>query len=334
MLTRFAPLCVLLAGLISSYGQPAGGDELTKAYQALAQKDYDSAITLFRKALSQQAGNAGVHKDLAYTLLRAGENADARDEFESALKLNPNDETAGLEYAFLCFETKKQIEARRTFDRLRHRGSAATRATAEQAFQNIDRPLADGIARWKQALARAANPNELPMFSAHWELAQLAEFRDELPLAAEQYEVCRKLKPRLQELLLHLARVWQQLNRVDDARAALLAASRCRESRTAELALDELGSRYPYPYEFVNAIKLDPQNVGLRRELGFLYLAMHQEREAMEQFERVLAIEPKDELSREQLDGLRGVKKRPQAGVSPAASGATSMAGTTRGAWA
>jgi tetratricopeptide (TPR) repeat protein len=165
------------------------------------------------------------------------------------------------------------------------------------------------------------------MFSAHWELAQLAEFRDELPLAAEQYEICRKLKPNLQELLLHLARVWQQLNRIDEARAALLAASRCRESRTAELALDELGPRYPYPYEFLNAIKLDPQNVGLRRELAFLYLAMHQQREAMEQFEQVLAIEPKDELSRQQLDGLRGVKKRPQASVSPAVSGATS-AGT------
>jgi hypothetical protein len=123
---------------------------------------------------------------LAYTLLKAGENADARDEFESALKLNRNDETAGLEYAFLCFETEKKIEARRTFDRLRKQGGAATRATAEQAFQNIDKPLADGIARWKEALARSANANELPMFSAHWELAQLAELRDELPLAAEQ----------------------------------------------------------------------------------------------------------------------------------------------------
>jgi tetratricopeptide (TPR) repeat protein len=326
MLTRFAPFCVLLAGVSSGYGQQPGGDELTKAYASLAHKDYDSAIQLFRKALANQPGNAGAHKDLAYTLLKAGENADARDEFESALKLNANDETAGLEYAFLCFETKKQIEARRMFDRLRKRGSAATRATAEQAFQNIDRPLADGIARWQQALARSPNANELPMFSAHWELAQLAESRDELPLAAEQYEICRKLKPDLEELLLHLARVWQQLNRVDEAHAALLAASRCRESRTAELALDQLGSRYPYPYEFLNAIKLDPQNVGLRRELAFLYLAMHQQREAMEQFEQVLAIQPKDELSREQLDGLRGVKKRPQASVSPAVSGATSAA--------
>jgi Flp pilus assembly protein TadD len=151
MLTRFAPFWVLLAGLSSGYGQQPAGDDLAKAYQSLAHKDYDSAIELFRKALANGPGNAGVHKDLAYTLLKTGENADARDEFASALKLNANDETAGLEYAFLCFETKQQIEARRMFDRLRKRGSAATRATAEQAFQNIDRPLADGIARWQQA---------------------------------------------------------------------------------------------------------------------------------------------------------------------------------------
>ncbi len=324
MLTRFACFGVILAGVVHGYGQTAAGADLNRAYKSLAQKDYDSAIALFRKALAKDPANPGVHKDLAYTLLKAGENADARDEFESALKLNPKDESAGLEYAFLCYETKKQIEARRMFDRLRHSGNSATRATAEQAFQNIDRPLAEGIARWKQALERDQRiRTSLPMFSAHWELAQLAELRDELPLAAEQYEICRKLKPTLEELLLDLARVWQQLNRVDETRAALLAASRCQDSRTAELALDQLGSRYPYPYEFVNAIALDPQNVGLRRELAFLYLAMHKQHEAMEQFEQVLAIEPKDELSREQLDALRGVKKRPQASAGPAVSGAT-----------
>src|SRR5205823_3859347 len=143
----------------------------------------------FRKGLTAQPANASAHKDFAYTLLKAGENADARDEFEAALRVNRGDETAALEYAFLAYETKKPIEARRTFDRLRHRGSAATRATAEQAFQNIDHPLADGIVRWKDALARSANPNDLSMFSAHWELAELAELRDDLPLAADQYEI-------------------------------------------------------------------------------------------------------------------------------------------------
>src|SRR5690242_12741213 len=299
---------VLMASAMCVRAQAPGDAELNQAYKALAQKDYDSAIELFRKGLAAQSGNAAAHKDFAYTLLKAGENADARDEFEAALHVHPSDETAALEYAFLAYETKKPIEARRTFDRLRHRGSAATRATAEQAFQNIDRPLADGIARWKDALARSANANDLSMFSAHWELAQLAELRDELPLAAEQYEICRQLKPQLSELLLILARVWQQLNQVEEAHAALLGASRSRDSRTAELALEQMDRRYPYPYEFLNALKLDPQNVTLRRELAFLYLAMHKEEDAIKQFEQVIATDPNDQLSRDQLKALRGIK--------------------------
>lgn len=325
-MTRFIDLRIFLAVTVVLVAStrcalaqlPAGDAELNLGYKALAEKDYDSAINLFRKALLQQPSNAGAHKDLAYTLLKAGENADARDEFEAALHLNEHDETAALEFAFLAFETKKPIEARRMFDRLRHSANAATRNTAERAFQNIDQPLADGIARWKEALARSANPNELSTFSAHWELAQLAELRDDLPLAAEQYQICRTLKPQLGELLLILARVWQQLNRVDEANAALLAASRSTDSRTAELALEHLPPRYPYPYEFVSSIKLDPQNTTLRRELAFLYLAMHQDSDAAEQFHQVLVIDPSDRLAREQLDAMHGFKKRPEAAAGPA----------------
>ncbi len=64
----------------------------------------------------------------------------------------------------------------------------------------------------------------------------------------------------MSELLLHLARVWKQIQRGEDAQAALLAASRSNDSRTAEQAIELFGTRYPYPYEFLNALKLDPRN--------------------------------------------------------------------------
>jgi tetratricopeptide (TPR) repeat protein len=313
---------------ICAFAQRPGDAELNHAYSALAKKDYDTAIAAFRAGLAKQPGNAGAHKDLAYTLLKSGDNAEARDEFERALQVNPKDETAALEYAFLAFETKKPIEARRMFDKLRHSGSPATRATAEQAFQNIDGPLASGIARWKEALARSANPKDPSTFSAHWELAHLAELRDELPLAADQYEICRQLKPQLSELLVILGRVWRELNRMDESRAAFLAASRSSDSRTAELALEQMDRRYPYPYEFVDALKLDPQNVALRKELAYLYLAMKKEPEAIEQFERVLRIDPHDEAARRQLNALRGIKtKEPAraAAARPAAADAKAM---------
>ena len=308
----FILLFTLASGVVA---QQPGDAELTQAYKALAAKDYDTAIELFHSGLLKQPQNASAHKDLAYTLLKTGDNPEARDEFAAAMRLNAADETAALEYAFLCYETKMPIEARRTFDRLRKRGSSATRATAERAFQNIDAPLATGIARWQQAIAQNRNPLDPSTFSAHLELARLAEERDNLELAATQFEICRQIKPEEPGFLLDLARVWQQLNRVEDARAALLAASRSINPRTAEHARDQEPSRYPYPYEFVNAIRLDPRNIALRRELAYLYLAMNRRPEAIEQFQQIIALDPKDPQATAQLAQLLGFKSRPSSPV-------------------
>jgi tetratricopeptide (TPR) repeat protein len=300
-------LCVLTLLCVGAVMAQAGASgELARAYQLLAQKDYDGAIAFFSAALMHDPKNAAAHKDFAYTLLKAGENTKARDQFKAAMDLDEHDETAALEYAFLCYETKKEVEARRIFQRLSKHGlSAATRDTAAKAFQSIDQPLAEGITRWQNSLAKLPNPSDRSAFSAHWELAQLAEKRDNLPLAAEQYEICRKLKPELPSLLVDLARVWQQLNEVEQAHAALLAASRSADPRTAETALELWGPRYPYVYEFQNALAIDPNNVSLRRELAFLYLALHKEQEAVAQFQLVLKIAPGDKLSVAQLEALQ-----------------------------
>lgn len=294
--------CLVAAGTLCA-------SSLDDAYKALAARDYDNAIAHFRSGLKADPGNAAAHKDLAYTLLKTGENAAARDEFEAALSVNHRDDAAALEFAFLAYETGKPIEARRTFDRLRKQaGSAATRATAEQAFQNIDKPLADGITRWKQALTRSAQPDSLAMFSAHWELAHLAELRDELQLASDEYAICRKLKPQLTEILLIEARIWRQLNRVEDSKAAVLAASRSSNPRAAEQGLEEWGTRYPYAYEFVNAIAIDSANLNLRHELGFLYLAMNKRDDAMSVFRQALQVNPNDEVARKALEPLTRAK--------------------------
>lgn len=301
--------CVFTLNAAPAGRMKPGEAELNRAYQALAHKDYNSAITLFLQGLTKEPDNVAAHKDLAYTLLKTGDDEAARDQFAASMRIDPRDDTAALEYAFLAYETKKPIEARRIFDRLRRSANPATRATAERAFENIDRPLAAGIARWQQAIARSANPKDISTYSAHWELAQLAEQRDELPLATAQYEICHEMKPEVPSLLLDLARIWREMGSIEEARAALLAASRSSDSRTAELALEQfhgvqLDAHYPYPYQFLNALKLDPANVVARRELAFLYLAMHKRTEAIAQFQKVLAIDPNDRLSREQLDAL------------------------------
>lgn len=269
---------------------------LEKAFEALRAKDYDGALASFRHAISLAPDRPSIHKDLAYTLLKIGQTEAARDQFGEAMRLDPGDEHVALEYAFLCYETKRQAMARRIFDRVRKRGNA----TAAQAFENVDRPLRDGIARWRRALE--LSPDN---FSAHEELARLAEQRDETSLAAEHYQKAWRLRPDRRGLLLDLGRVWKAENRNDEAHAALLAASRGAEPRVAEEARELLPERYPYVYEFQKALELDPLNVELRRELAYLHLQMGARGDAEKEFETVVERTPEDLLSAAQLGFLR-----------------------------
>jgi len=210
-------------------------EPLNKAYEAQRARNYDDAIAFFLKAIEAAPERASIRKDLAYTYVKVGENVAARDQFREAMRLDPRDLHVALEYAFLCFETKQQAQARRIFDRVRQTGDPESRATAERAFENIDRPLAEGIARWTKAIQMGADN-----FSAHFELATLAEQRDELELAAEHYEKAWRLIPDRRSVLVDLGRVLKFLNRIEQANAALLAASRGGEPRAAESARELL----------------------------------------------------------------------------------------------
>jgi tetratricopeptide (TPR) repeat protein len=284
---------LVLFAAVAAFAQAP--DPAERAYAALRVRDYDTAVSAFRAAVEATPARANLRKDLAYTYLKIGETAMARDEFREAMKLDAADTTAALEYAFLCFETKQQTEARRVFDRVRKTGNA----TAERAFHNIDDPLAEGIARWQRAIELGGEN-----FSTHFELATLAEQRDELALAAAHYERAWRLLPDRRTVLVDLGRVWKAMGRADDAAAALLAASRGGDPRAAEQARELLPARYPFVAEFRKSLALDPANHELRRELGYLLLRMNRSAEAEAEFRTLTQNLPGDLLSATQLGFL------------------------------
>ena len=306
-MVRIPALILFFAGLVAAQTPDPAWATLDSAYAALNAHDYDTAVADFQKAVALAPTRPAIHKDLAYTLLKVGDNEAARDQFGEAMRLDPADDHVALEYAFLCYETKEQAEARRIFERIRRTGNS----TAEQAFQNIDRPLGEGIARWSRALE-----SEPDNFSAHRELATLAEQRDELKLAAEHYEKAWRIKPSERELLLDMGRVWQRLGATEKAHAALLAASRGAQPRVRERATELLPSRYPYVNEFKKSLELDPGNIELRRELAYLYLEMGNGTEADRQFEVLHQQAPDDRLSTAQL-GLLKLGSGDEAGARP-----------------
>ncbi len=292
---RFPILFAIAAMLASAQPRDAAFQASDRAYTALRARDYDVAVPAFLAAIQAAPARADIRKDLAYTLLKIGEPTLARDQFREAMRLDPADATAALEYAFLCYETKLQAEARRVFDRLRRTGNA----TAEQAFHNIDDPLAAGIARWQRAILLGGDN-----FSGHFELATLAEQRDELALAATHFERAWRLLPDRRTVLVDLGRVWLAMGRTGDATSALLAASQGGEPRAAEMARELLPARYPFVSEFRQALALDPANHDLRRELGYLLLRMGRESEAEDEFRILAQNAPDDLLSATQLGFL------------------------------
>jgi Tfp pilus assembly protein PilF len=290
------PIVVLaIAGAIR--GQSPGPEiaVVDKAYEALRASDYDAAIERFHEAIKIQPDRAALHTDLAYTLLKIGESQQARDQFGEAMRLEPENDHFAMEYAFLCYETKRQAIARRIFDRIRARD-----AIAAQAFENIDRPLREGIARWSTTVEMSPDN-----FSAHEELARLAEQHDELGLAGEHFAKAWRLKPDRRSVLLDLGRVWNAAGRAEDAMSALLAVSRGMEPRAAEEARELLPERYPYVYEFQKALELDPSNAELRRELAYLHLKMGNRADAEKEFQAIVSESPGDLAAAVQLGILR-----------------------------
>jgi tetratricopeptide (TPR) repeat protein len=281
-------------------------DTLAKAFDSLRLKDYDAAIALFQKAAVLSPARADIRKNLAYTLLKTGDSDAAREQFGEAMRLEPADLHLALEYAFLCYEARddapaRKAEARRIFARIKGSADPVSRATAAQAFENIDAPLAAGIARWQHVLATST-----PNFSAYYELAQLAEQRDELDLAAANYRAAFQLLPERKSVLIELARVEKARGNLEGTIAALLAASRGGETRAAELAREQLPDRYPYVYEFRKALELDPRNAALHRELAYLLLKMSETDPALHadsvaEFKIIVAAAPDDYVAAAQL---------------------------------
>jgi Tfp pilus assembly protein PilF len=284
-MTFLRPSILLFAmlSLASALAQaPPEYAALQSAYDLLRANRFDDAIAHFRQALAISPEKASIYKDLGYALLKTGENLDARDAFAMAWSLDQQDIPIALEFAFLANETGQRRQARLVFLRFRDQNP-----TAAQAFTNIDQPLAEGIARWLAVVQQ--DPSN---FSAHEELARLAEQRDQLTLAIDHFQAAWQLRPQRRELLVDLGRLLNETGQPERATNALLAASRATDSRIADRATRLLPNRYPYVYEFRNALAFDPTNRELRSELGYLLIAMGDPTSGQKELDLLAPTEP------------------------------------------
>ena len=306
MLTRVLPLAIFAVSLYSQT-TPGGTKEAAwnAGYQAQAAGNLTAARTAFQSALQLDPDHAQGRLDYAYLLLRIGETHAGRDQLQQVLQHQPQREDLWLELAFLRYETSERAKAFEIFNRLRLTAKdPKIREQASSTFLRLEENLKVSIARWREAVAQQPQS-----YSAHEELARwLEEYNDWVGAAAE-YRLAYGYKPEKRSYLLDIARTEREALRDDYAFAALLAASRGPQAHVAEAARELLPERYPYPYEFRYAIAMDPLNVPLRREYGFLLLAMKQKPDARQVFEDLLRLAPDDALSLAQLAFLKMARK-------------------------
>jgi len=240
MLQRLLLLLGALTLAAAARQAGSGHTHAAQAYDSLRANDLDAAVAAFNRALELDPANPAWRKDLAYALLRTGDRESARDNFERLWRENPQDETSALEYAFLSFETRHEREAHLVFNELRDSSDPAVREKALKAFQSVDEPLARNIARWQEAIERAPG-----QWSAHEELARLAEQRNDNALAARHYREAWRLRPSKTELLVDLARVLQRQGAGSETSKALSTAWHFGTPRVREAALVLSGGEDP-----------------------------------------------------------------------------------------
>ena len=136
-------------------GQEPGRGFLDAAYQHLQDARLGEARVAFEAALKVNPDQANARLDYGYLLLRMGETEQGRNEIKRVLLLRPGDERLSLEYAFLAYETGQKAEAFEVFLRLTLAKDEGIRRQASETWVRLDRELKASIARWTEVSNRA-----------------------------------------------------------------------------------------------------------------------------------------------------------------------------------
>jgi tetratricopeptide (TPR) repeat protein len=234
---------LLLAAPVFAQQDPAYGI-LTQAYAALDAGNYDAAISYFLQALPIDRDREDIREDLGYTYIKDGQDQAAMGPFQQVMDMAPANYQAALQYAFLAYEQQDNsdiAQARNIFLLVSQQtADPVSQATAETAFENVDGTLAANIAYYQ--LAVLLDPMD---YTDHQLLADYAEQRSELTLAAQEFKIA--LDTGFASLYLDYARVLGKLGDVADQIQALESVVNSADPYTAEQARQQLAAMGQLP---------------------------------------------------------------------------------------
>lgn len=185
----------------------AGGQSILGLYHVY-RKEYELAVTAFRRAVDAQPTDARSLTYLGQCLQILGRTADARASYERAIQINPNDGDAHKSLAILARAEDDTEAFEEAF------------ATCERLIPNDPWVRAEVVARREQAEPHAAiarrekllaeNPDDTENLRR---LAALCEVVDDLPKADAYYQRLVELQPDDKDLMVAVSKYYRRTGR-------------------------------------------------------------------------------------------------------------------------
>ncbi|HTZ20386.1 MAG TPA: tetratricopeptide repeat protein [Opitutaceae bacterium] len=211
------------AGLAASVALALACGWLTTARN----RDYRSELALWADTVAKRPGNGLAHLNYGATLFEAGRYAEARDQFERALKTGPDDAETEANLGAALLRLGRAAEAEDRFARARQLDPRYGKAVyglglarfAEDHWEAAIEPL-------RQAARERPNDAELEN-DLGMALARTGRVQE----AIEHYEAAIRVAPAGAEAEYNLGSLWLSLGRTSDAIDHLERAVRLRPAQ-------------------------------------------------------------------------------------------------------
>jgi tetratricopeptide (TPR) repeat protein len=267
----------------------------TQAAELINKDRPGAAIPLLRKALQLAPREGRIHHYLGYALMKVGQQAEARKEFEEALKLEPDNPYTQYFLAQMLYSENRVDQAIRLYEKIL--------ASGEPLYDTYQR-LGQAYAR-KGELAKAQEMTQQAIRQTPWDGAlryQLARIYQRMGRAKEaqqEFETGERLKRMDQSSIQTLLQLSEaiRLNQRDEAmklRASVLNQSRSDPDILTWLgALLGRGGFYSEALEPLNkAVALTPDSFEPCYNLGLTLARLGQEQKAEPYLKKALELRP------------------------------------------
>jgi tetratricopeptide (TPR) repeat protein len=252
--------------------------------------------------------NPAPHLFLGQLALDDNRMTNALEQFETALKLAPTDETLWYRVAALKTALKKPAEAVKLLD------EAETKFPRPSFARDFYRGIAlAAMEKYSEALAQftsaelIAKQNEPDRLTAqfYFQLGSAAERAKDIDQAVKHFRKALEMEPDFAEALNYLGYMWAERGENLDEAHSMLERALKQEPKNAAF-LDSMAwvlykqkkaaEALPYMQKAIELTK-EP-DATLQDHLGDIFAAMKRMDEAREAWEKALKIEPKEEIKK------------------------------------